>query len=121
MTGRRYRVGQAFHRDGVHYRIVAGHKSPADQRLEWRVNGEWIPVSLEHVALVLAIIGENEAHLYDHASGNGKVVKFAMTAIRYGHAEANYWLAMERARKRGQTSTVLAMLRQRGLRELRAG
>jgi hypothetical protein len=120
MSDRRYRVGQAFHRDGLHYRIVAGHKAPGDQRLEWRVDGEWIPVSLEHVALVLAVIAENEAHLYPHGSGNGKVVTFATTAIRHGHAEANYWLAIERARKRGQSSTVLGMLRKRGLRELRA-
>ena len=121
MTDRRYHIGQRWSRDGIHYRIVAGDKpvecGEEDHRLEWTINGLWIPVSLEHVALILSVIGENENVLYPHGSGNGKVMTFASQAIRYGHEQANYWLQIERARKRGQSVNGLASLRRYEMRE----
>jgi hypothetical protein len=75
--------------------------------------------SLEHVALIFSVIDDNELYLYLQRSGNGRVLKFAETPIpRYGHEEANYWLALEWARRHGQASGLLAMLRGGRLREL---
>jgi hypothetical protein len=116
MSQRRYRAGQRFTRDGVHYRIVAGVKGPDDLRLEWRVEGRWLPVSMEHAALHVAVMGDNEVFLYPHGSGYGKLLGFLHIAARYGHQAAVERLRLERCRKYG--AAVVDQLRRRGLREL---
>jgi hypothetical protein len=116
MTGRRYRAGQRFTRDGVHYRIVDGHKGPGDLRLEWRVDGRWLPVSAEHLALVVAVLADNEQHLYPDGSGYGRLLGLLHIAARYGHDPAIRRLQFDRARHCG--AALVDRLRRYGLREL---
>lgn len=101
--GRRFKAGDQFKVDGVYYRIVHGDKAPDDLRLDWSGPGPvraWRPVSLEHVAIIIDAIGENENFLFPppHA-GEGKVWQFLLKVRREGWRQANHDLNLERDRR----------------------
>jgi hypothetical protein len=100
--------GRRFHEDFTHhippmdYRLKQGRKGDGDLRLDWRWNdgkriSPWRPVELEHVALILDAIADNENILFPPpASGSGKVVKFVRQVFTEGWRQANHDLHLER-------------------------
>ena len=95
---RRFHVGESFTIPPLEYRCVRGRKGPRDVRLEWRHIGEWRPVELDHVALILDAIADNERELYPPpAKGNAKVVAFVRLAFGKGWRAARDELHRERA------------------------
>jgi hypothetical protein len=95
---RRFHVGDTFTIPPLEYRCVRGRKSPADLVLEWRHVGEWRPVELDHVAIIVDAIADNERELYPPpAAGGGKVYAFVRTALRDGWRAARDGLHRERA------------------------
>lgn len=102
---RRFRAGSAYRMPPFDYRLVAGRKGPGDLRLEWRWNdagrvSPWRPVELDHVALIVDAIADNENYLYPFPySGGDKVRRFVMTALRDGWRTARHDLHLERMQK----------------------
>jgi hypothetical protein len=102
MTGpeRRFRLGDTFEIAPMQYRLVRGSKHPDDLRLDWRWTTEWRPVELDHVALIVDAIADNENVLYPPpAAGGAKVVQFVIAALRHGWRTARHDLHLERARR----------------------
>jgi len=95
---RRFKAGDTFKVDGIWYRLVPGRKDPDDLRLDWASPGwSWRPVSLDHVALIIDAISDNENVLYPPpAAGGGYVWKFVKQALRDGWRKAVYDLQLER-------------------------
>jgi hypothetical protein len=99
VTERRFQLGETFEIPPMQYRLVRGTKSPEDLRLDWRWATDWRPVELDHVALILDAIADNENVLYPPpAAGGAKVWRFAMTAFRQGWRKARHDLHLERMR-----------------------
>ena len=107
MTERRFSAGQVFDIPPMQFRIVEGRKQPVagevDLVLQWRHVAPWQSVTLDHVALVLDMVAENEdVALFPPRlgfKGNAYVVEFAKRAIRDGHGPARCWLQETRARR----------------------
>lgn len=103
-VGRRWRDGMTLRIPGpafdLEYRVVDGAKAAGDLRLDWRVVTPWQAVILDHVAVIVDAIGENEALLYPPpASGNAKVVAFVLAAMRDGQVKARNELYLDRQRR----------------------
>ncbi len=102
---RRFRAGGAFRIPPMDYRLEPGKKGPGDLRLDWRYNDDdgtsgWRPVELDHVALILDAIADNENALYPApAAGGGYVYRFARTALRDGWHRARHELHLQRMQK----------------------
>lgn len=87
MTERRFSAGQVFDIPPMQFRIVEGRKQPVagevDLVLQWRHVAPWQSVTLDHVALVLDMVAENEdVALFPPRlgfKGNAYVVEFAKT------------------------------------------
>src|SRR5262249_35000282 len=66
MTERRFRAGDTFRIPPMEYRLQLGKKGAQDLRLDWRYSDDqgrispWRPVELDHVALILDAIADNE-------------------------------------------------------------
>lgn len=102
---RQFRIGDVIDVPPMQYRIVRGHKSPDDQRLDWRYVGDWRPVELDHAGLIAAAIAENEDRLYPYpAKGGGKVRAFVHACYR-SWRQARHDLHLERARKAERLDT----------------
>lgn len=102
---RRFHDGDEFEIPPMQYRTVRGKKGPNDLRLDWRYIGEWRPVELDHVGLIVDAVADNENVLYPPpAKGGAKVYAFLCTALREGWRKARTVLHEERANKdeRGQ-------------------
>ena len=97
-TPRRFKAGDRFQIDGIWYRLIPGRKGPSDLRLEWYMPVmKWRAVTLDHAALILDAISDNENVLYPPpAAGGGKVVQFVRQVFREGWGKAVYQLQMER-------------------------
>ncbi len=97
---RRFHAGETFEVPPMEYRLVCGRKGPDDLVLEWRWATVWRPVELDHVALIVDVIADNENVLYPPpAAGGGKVLAFVKTALRHGWRQARHDLHLERARR----------------------
>jgi hypothetical protein len=90
----------------MEYRLLPGKKGRGDLRLDWRYSDDagrispWRPVELDHVALILDAIADNENVLYPFpAAGGGKVYQFVRRALKDGWQKANYCLHLERDKK----------------------
>lgn len=84
----------------MQYRCRSGRKGNDDLVLEWRHVDEWRPVELDHVAIIVDAIADNENVLYPPpAAGGGKVFAFVRTALRDGWRTARHDLHRERGRK----------------------
>jgi hypothetical protein len=84
----------------MQYRLRFGTKGVDDLKLEWRHVSDWRPVELDHVALIVDAIADNENVLYPPpAAGGGKVWAFVRCAFRDGWLVARCQLHEERARK----------------------
>jgi hypothetical protein len=102
VTDRRFTDGERFEIPPMQYRVVRGRKDPEDLKLQWRYMGDWRPVELDHVALIVDAIGDNEETLYPRergGRGNGKVLTFVKQSIRDGFRQAIHDLHEERARR----------------------
>jgi hypothetical protein len=100
MSGRRFEAGDHFVIPPMEYRLVHGAKHPDDLRLDWRYVTDWRPVELDHVALIVDAIADNENVLYPPpAHGGGKVYAFVRTALREGWRRARVQLHTDRAEK----------------------
>ena len=99
---RRFQAGFEYHLPPMDYRLVPGKKGADDLRLDWRWNDEgrispWRPAELDHVALIVDAIADNENYLYPPpAAGGDKVRRFVMTALREGWRKARHDLHLER-------------------------
>lgn len=100
-NSRRFQAGDRFLYDGIWYRLVPGRKGPDDLRLEWACSGfAWRPVTLDHAAIMVDAIGENENYLYPPPyAGAGKVWQFVIKALREGWRQAVHDLHLERDHK----------------------
>jgi hypothetical protein len=97
---RRFHEGELIDLPPMQYRLVHGTKGPEDLRLDWRYVTEWRPVELEHAALIVDAIADNENILYPPpAAGGGKVWAFMRCAFRDGWTVARWRLHEERANK----------------------
>jgi hypothetical protein len=100
VTERRFHVGETFEIPPMQYRCVRGAKHPDDIRLDWRWMTEWRPVELDHVALIVDALADNENVLYPPpAAGGAKVVQFVLCALRQGWQQARHDLHLERMRR----------------------
>jgi hypothetical protein len=104
--GRRFRAGDTFRIPPMEYRIVSGNKAPGDLRLDWRYSDQdgrispWRPVELDHVALIVDVIADNENYLYPPpAAGGAYVVRFVRTAFKDGWRTARHDLHLQRMQK----------------------
>jgi hypothetical protein len=99
MTDRRFHDGDTFEIAPFQYRLRPGRKGPDDLVLEWRWMTDWRPVELDHVALIVDAIADNENVLYPRpAAGGGMVAGFVLTALRSGWRKARHDLHLQRAR-----------------------
>jgi hypothetical protein len=98
---RRFKSGEQFQHDGIWYRLVPGRKGRGDLRLEWASAGfPWRPVTLDHVAIIVDAIADNENVLYPPpAAGGGYVWKFLRQVLREGWRPAVHDLQLQRDRK----------------------
>lgn len=102
---RRFRAGETFRIPPMDYRVVKGKKGPDDLRLDWRWSDEdgrispWRPVELDHVALIVDAIADNEnvIHAYPE-KGGAYVVTFVRQAFREGWCKARSNLHEQRKR-----------------------
>lgn len=100
MIERRFEAGQTFTIGQLQYRIERGDKHPDDLRLDWRYCGDWQPVVLDHVALIVDMIADNENILYPPpAAGGDYVRRYVIKALREGWRAAVVELHTQRARK----------------------
>ena len=100
MTGRRFHDGETFEIPPLQYRLVRGRKGPDDLRLDWRWVTDWRPVELDHVALIVDAIADNENILYPPpAAGGGKVYQLVRQALREGWRKARHDLHLERMQR----------------------
>jgi hypothetical protein len=66
----------------------------------WGYLGEWRPVELDHVALILDAIADNERELYPPpAAGNAYVTRFVRVVFRDGWRAARDELHRQRAER----------------------
>lgn len=97
---RRFHDGDVFDIPPMQYRIVRGKKGPEDLRLDWRWTTDWRPVELDHVAIIVDAIADNENVLYPPpASGGAKTWRFVQTAFKFGWRRARNDLHLERANR----------------------
>jgi hypothetical protein len=103
---RRFQAGEAYRIPPMEYRIVNGKKGPGDLRLDWRYSDDegrispWRPVELDHVALIVDVIADNENYLYPPpAAGGAYVVRFVRTAFKEGWRKARHDLHLQRMQK----------------------
>jgi len=102
---RRFHAGEMFRIPPMEYRIVNGKKGSGDLRLDWRYSDKgrispWRPVELDHVALIVDAIADNENYLYPFpAAGGAYVFKFVKTALRDGWNKARHDLQLQRMQK----------------------
>ena len=94
---RRWRDGWQATIDGIPMRVVQGYKSPDDLRMEWHVDGRWIPVRMNVGAVLADFFYENEDHLYPSGAGGRKYLGFLHEAARHGWRQAVGRLADEKA------------------------
>ena len=81
----------------MQYRLVRGRKGPNDLVLQWRYLGDWRPVELDHVAVIVDAIADNENVLYPPpARGGAKVYGFVRQALKDGWRPAVHDLHLER-------------------------
>lgn len=106
VNGRRFRAGDVFHIPPMDYRLAPGKKGVHDLRLDWRYHDDagrispWRPVELDHVALILDAIADNENFLYPPpAAGGAYVTRFVRTVFRDGWAKARAELHLQRMQK----------------------
>ena len=100
MSDRRFHVGETFDIPPMQYRLVRGRKGPDDIRLEWRWCTDWRPAELDHVALIVDVVADNENVLYPlPAAGGGKTWAFVRSAFKDGWLKARHDLHLERARR----------------------
>ena len=102
-TGRRFHAGDTFRIPPMDYRLERGKKGPDDLRLDWRYHDDqgrispWRPVELDHVALIVDAIADNENVLYPlPASGGAYVWRFVRTAFKDGWHKARHDLHLQR-------------------------
>jgi hypothetical protein len=101
---RRFHDGDRFDLPPHQYRLRLGRKGPGDLVLEWRWVTDWRPVELDHVALILDAISDNENVLYPPpAAGGGKVWAFVRTVFKCGWVQARHDLHLERMRRDERT------------------
>jgi hypothetical protein len=105
-TSRRFHAGDTFRIPPMDYRLVQGKKGTGDLRLDWRYNDDcgrvspWRPVELDHVALILDAIADNENYLYPPpAAGGAYVTRFVRTTFREGWSKARAELHLQRMQK----------------------
>lgn len=103
-TERRFHAGDTFNIDGVDYRVVKGKKAIDDLRLDWWQAGSWRPVTLDHAALIVDMIAENEDVLYPppRFKGGQMVMEFVQRARKHGWGAARSTLHQQRANKAEQ-------------------
>jgi hypothetical protein len=114
MTERRFHEGDRFSIPPMEYRLVRGKKRPKqgdgyDLRLDWRwPPADWRPVELDHVALIIDAIADNEDVLYPppYFEGGARVFKFVRTAYHHGWAKARADLHVERQHKADPPTTL---------------
>ena len=100
MTERRFHDGEVFDIPPMQYRVVRGKKGPDDLRLDWRWATDWRPVELDHVAIIVDAIADNENVLYPPpARGGAKTWTFVQTAFKHGWRKARHDLHLERANR----------------------
>jgi hypothetical protein len=106
MTERRFHAGETFRIPPMEYRLERGKKGVDDLRLDWRYSDDdgrispWRPVELDHVALILDAIADNENILYPPpASGGAYVTRFVRTVFREGWCKARTELHLQRMQK----------------------
>lgn len=105
MRERRFKAGDTFRLDEVDYRVRQGVKHQDDLRIEWCINGEWRPISLDSVFLIVDMIAENEDVLYPPRNdgrgplGGEMVIRAVKTARIRGWRKAVAELHEQRARK----------------------
>jgi hypothetical protein len=75
-------------------------------RLDWRYHDDkgrispWRPVELDHVAIIVDVIADNENYLYPPpAAGGAYVFRFVKTALRDGWSKARHDLHLQRMQK----------------------
>lgn len=96
---RRFKAGDQFVIDCMEYRVVSGRKAPGDLALEWRPVMPWQRVTLDHVALIVDAIADNENVLHPYPElGGGKVYTFVRQALKEGWMKARWQLHIERMR-----------------------
>lgn len=103
---RRFHAGDEFHIPPMDYRCVSGKKGPGDVRFDWRWHdtegriSPWRPVELDHVALIVDVIADNENYLYPPpAAGGAYVFRFVKTALKEGWRKARHDLHLQRMQK----------------------
>lgn len=116
MSLRRFCAGDTFRLSGVDFRVVAGGKTgkgrnPAnDLVIQWAVNGQWVSIGFDVVALLVDFLYENEDELYPppghhnaldwtNYRGGKKVRDFIGQAINHGHRHAIQQLEFEKANR----------------------
>jgi hypothetical protein len=107
VTGsRRFQACDPFPVDGIWYRIRTGSKGTGDLRLDWYVpsgpdqKAAWRPVSLEHAALHVDFIHDNENVIHPPPEAGGAyVLKFLRQVFSEGWRQANHDLHLQRNRK----------------------
>jgi hypothetical protein len=96
----RFSPGDTFEIPPMQYRLIRGSKGQTDLVLQWRYLGDWQPVTLDHVALIVDAIADNENRLYPYpAKGGALVHSFVRTALKHGWRQAIHDLHLDRARK----------------------
>jgi hypothetical protein len=97
---RTFTAGQEFEAGGVRFRVQAGRKASGDLRLEWWINGEWVPVILDAVFAIVDFVAGNEDHLYRYpAKGGEEVLRYCRIARVSGWREASRLLHLARVNK----------------------
>jgi hypothetical protein len=119
---RRFSAGATYRIPPMDYRLVSGRKGAGDLRLDWRWHDDdgrispWRPVELDHVALILDAIADNENYLYPPpAAGGAYVTKFVRTVFREGWAKARTELHLQRMQKDMRRCGALLRERQDGM------
>jgi hypothetical protein len=103
---RRWKAGDWLEVGGQRWRVVAGRKetkSPAteDLRIEWPVDGRYVPIPMMALAVLADFFYDNEEALYPRVNGykGGRKPKAYMTwAADHGYERAEAGLQAEKRR-----------------------
>lgn len=100
MRPRRFVAGQTMTVGCVPFRVATGRKTRGDLRLDWRVDGTFVPVELPAVFLIVDFVSENEDVLYPHPNRGGEeLLRYLKIARIDGWQRAVDMLHLARVRK----------------------
>lgn len=97
--------------DGVRFRVVPGVKKPGDLRMDWWLEGRWVPAPMSWGALLGDFFYDNEQFLYppmpnNRLKGGEKYVLFVRHAGRHGWRSAMAGLRAEKAMREARTPSL---------------